>query len=223
MVKPMRVSMKKMLLPAVMAAITGFVAGCASTERTARPPKVDEKARWVVVSTNEPVSSARMERKSSRVPPRQSSYLLAPGGEEARQEIENSGIPPILKKKMLDGEVLTVADVEDLGRYKVSEGTTLKYLQSTGAIYILNSDDVTRLQQAGVRKAVIDYMLATPNQRPVQVVKRYHRYYYPYYDPWYRWGYPHFYHYDYYPRHYYHHHHHFGHRHHGGGLRVYRP
>ena len=29
-----------------------------------------------------------------------------PDGEEARQEIENSGIPPVLKKKMLDGEVL---------------------------------------------------------------------------------------------------------------------
>jgi hypothetical protein len=222
--RPMTVS-KKAYAAGAMMAVAIMIAGCASTTETqTKAPRVDENARWVVVSTNDPVSSARMERDSSRVPPRSNSVLLAPGGEEARNEIENSGVTPILKKKMLDGEVLTVADIEDLGRYKVGEGTILKYLQSTGAIYILNSDDVTRLQQAGVSKAVIDYMLATPNQRPVQVVKRYHRYYYPYYDPWYSWGYPYYHHYHYYPR-YYHHHHHFGgHRSHGGGgLRVHRP
>jgi len=210
---------------AVLLALGGalFVNGCASTEER-ETVKTDPKARWIVVSTNEPVSSRLMEKgDSSKIPPRPASILIEPGNEEARQEIENSGIPPILKKKMLDGEVLTVTDIEDLGRYKVSEATILKCLHSTGAIYILNTDDINRLQQAGLSKAVTDYMLATVKERPVQVVHQYYRYY-GYYDPW--WDYPSFYHYHYYP--YYHHYPYYGgygghHYHHGGGLRVYRP
>jgi hypothetical protein len=211
-----------MLFMVAAVAIGTFVSGCATTETATRAPKVDENARWVVVSTNDPVSSARMERNSSRVPPRYPSFLLSPEGQQARQELETNGIPPMITKKMLDGEVLALADIEDLGRYKVSEAIILKYLQTSGAIYILNSDDVNRLQQAGVSKAVSDYMLATPNQRPVQVVRRYRSYYpYPYYDPW--WGYSGFYSYPYYYPHYYHHHYYGGgHYHSGGGLRVYR-
>jgi hypothetical protein len=123
---------------------------------------------------------------------------------------------------MLDGEVLTLADIEELGRYKVSEATALKYLRSTPVVYILTTDDINRLQQAGVGKGVTDHMLATVKDRPVRVVHRYYRYYdygYGYYDPW--WGYPSYYHYNYYPS-YHHHHHHHGHGH-GGGIRVYRP
>jgi len=212
-----------MLFMVAAVAIGAFVSGCATTQTAAKAPKVDENARWVVVSTNDPVSSARMERNSSRVPPRYGSFLLSPEGQQARQELETNGIPPMITKKMLDGEVLTLADIEDLGRYKASEATVLKYLQASSAIYILNSDDVNRLQQAGVGKTVIDYMLATPNQRPVQVVRRYRSYYpYPYYDPW--WGYSGFYPYSYYSPHYYHHHHYGGgHYRSGGGLRVYRP
>lgn len=217
----MRPVMKTMRLAGAVVAIGAFLSGCATTETTTKAPKVDENARWVVVSTNEPVSSARMERNSSRVPPRHPSFLLAPEGQQARQELETNGIPPILMKKLLDGEALTLADIEDLGRYKVSEATLLKYLQRTGAIYILNTEDINRLQQAGVSKPVIDHMLATVNQRPVQVVRKPYRHYYPYYDPW--WDYPRFYGYYHYPR-YYHHHHHGGHHHRGGGgLRVYRP
>lgn len=194
-----------------------IAAGCASTGEI----KTDPRARWIVVSTNEPVSSRLMEKgDDSKVPPRPLSILLSPEGQEARQEIENSGVPPVLKKKMLDGDVLTVADIEDLGRYKVSEGTILQYLRSTGAVYILNTDDINRLQQAGLSKAVTDYMLATVKDRPVQVVHRYYRYY-GYSDPW--WDYPRYYDYHYYPRYYHYPRHYHGGRHHGGGLRVYRP
>jgi hypothetical protein len=192
-------------------------AGCASTDKP-KTVKVDPNARWVVISTNEPVSSRVMEKgDTSKIPPRPPSVLLRQENLEARQEVENSGMPPALKKKLLDGEVLSVADVEELGRYKVSEATLLKYLRNTAAVYILTTDDINRLQQAGVGKGVTDYMLATVKDRPVRVV---HRYYYPdygYYDPW--WDHPRFHYYHYYPYHHYHHH---GHRH-GGGIRVYRP
>ena len=205
----------------VLLALAAFlISGCASTDEGERTVKTDPRARWIVVSTNEPVSSRLMEKgDDSKIPARPASILLAPDGEEARQEIENSGIPPVLKKKMLDGEVLTVQDIGDLGRYKISEATILKYLRSTPAVYILNTDDINRLQQAGVTSAVTDYMLATVKDRPVRVVHRYYRHY-GYYDPW--WDYPRFYHYNYYPRYYHHHHHGHGHRHGGGGLRVYR-
>ncbi|MCI0745684.1 MAG: hypothetical protein L0Y58_09795 [Verrucomicrobia subdivision 3 bacterium] len=189
-----------------------LLSGCASTNGDRDAP------RWVVVSTNEPVSSDSLERtgepgETLRTSAGASSVLLAPEAQDARQEIENAGLPPVLKKKMLDGEVLSLADIEDLGRYKVSEATMLKYLRATAAIYILRTDDINRLQQAGVSKSVIDYLLATVNERPPKVVRRYyHRYYY---DPWY---YP----YYHYPFYHHYHYYHYGHHHHGG-LRVYRP
>jgi hypothetical protein len=212
------------LFLAMMAAIPVLGPGCASTDdRSARTPY---DARWVVVSTNEPISSDTMEHKdqSSRVPAHPASVLLSADGQAAREEIETNGVPPVLKKKMLDGEVLTVADIEDLARYKISEGTILKYLQATAAIYILRTEDVNHLQQAGVSKPVIDYMLSTANQRPVQVVKKYYRYYN--YDPW--WGYGYYpyssYYYPYYsyPR-YYPYYSHGYYYHGGGGLHVHRP
>ena len=211
--------MKTMFLLALGVAV--IASGCASTEGQ-KTVKVDPNARWVVVSTNDPVSSRVMEKgDTSKVPPRLPSVLLSPENLEARQEIENSGVTPVLKKKLLDGEVLTVADVEELGRYKVSEATTLKYLRNTSAVYILTTDDINRLQQAGVGKGVTDHMLATVKERPVRVVHRYHYPDYGYYDPW--WDYPRFHYYHYYPHHYHHGYHgHHGHRH-GGGIRVYRP
>jgi len=216
-ISPVTLRMKTIALLALGAAF--LISGCASTDDAEPAVKVDPNARWIVVSTNEPVSSPLMEKgDNSKIPPRPEPVLLAADSQDARQEIDNSGIPPVLKKKMLDGEVLTVADIEELGRYKVSEATVLKYLRSTPVVYILTTDDINRLQQAGVSKAVTDHMLATVKDRPVRVVHRYYRYYdYGYYDPW--WGYPGYYHYNYYP--YYYHHHH-GHSH-GGGLRVYRP
>src|SRR5688572_44176 len=210
--------MKATVLLALGAAV--LISGCASTDEE-RTVETDPNARWIIVSTNEPVSSRLMEKgDTSKIPPRPASVLLTPEGQEAKQEIENSAMAPVLKKKMLDGEVLTVPDIEDLGRYKISEATVLRYLRSTPAVYILKTDDINRLQQAGVSKAVTDYMLATVKDRPVRVVHRYHRYY-GYYVPW--WGYPSYYHYGYYPHYYHHHHHHHGHHHHGGGLRVHRP
>jgi hypothetical protein len=204
-----------------------LISGCASTDNGEPTVKVDPNARWIVVSTNEPVSSRLMEQgDTSKVPPLPESVLLAADSQEARQEIENSGIPPDLKQKMLDGAVLTVSDIEELGRYKVSEATVLKYLRTTPVVYILTTDDINRLQQAGVTRGVTDHMLASVKERPVRVVHRYYGYYgypygYPYYDPW--WGYPSYY---YYPRYYHsypHYYYHGGYHHHGGGIRVYRP
>jgi hypothetical protein len=219
-----KLRMKTTALLALGAAV--LVSGCATTDDAEPTVKVDPNARWIVISTNDPVSSPLMEKgDDSIMPPRPESVLLAADSQDARQEIENSGISPALKKKMLDGDVLTVADIEDLGRYKVNEATVLKYVRSTPVVYILTTDDINRLQQAGVGKGVTDHMLATVKDRPVRVVHRYYGYYgYPYYpyayhyDPWYS----SFYNYHYYPYYYGHHHHHHGH-HHGGGIRVYRP
>jgi hypothetical protein len=215
--------MKATYFFAAAAVLAVLASGCASTDSK----NATYDAKWVVVSTNEPASSDTLDRRgdAARVPAHPPSILLAPDGQSAREDIETNGVPPVLKKKMLDGEVLTLADIEDLARYKVSEGTILKYLQATGAIYVLRTEDVNRLQQAGVSKGVIDYMLSTVNQRPVQVVKRYYRYYN--YDPWYYPSYPYYsypYYQYYYPYYSYPYHSHgYYHGGGGGGLRVYRP
>ena len=202
---------------AVLAAIF-VLCGCASTY----DGQSDNNPRWVVVSTNEAVSSDSIRRSGdpdepARTPPPMASVLLAPENQAARQEVESSNLAPALKKKLLDGEVLTLADIEDLGQNKISEATTLKHLRGTRAVYVLRTDDINRLQEAGVSKGILDYMLSTVNQPEVKVVRKY--YYRPYYDPWwdYHWHYPYpyYHHYYYYPGHYHHYHHH-------GGLRVYR-
>ncbi|HMJ63793.1 MAG TPA: hypothetical protein VK615_00470 [Candidatus Binatia bacterium] len=214
--------MKATYFFAAAAVLAVLASGCASTDSK----NATYDAKWVVVSTNEPASSDTLDRRAPNAfggaPAHPPSILLAPDGQSAREDIETNGIPPVLKKKMLDGEVLTLADIEDLAHYKVSEGTILKYLQATGAIYVLRTEDVNRLQQAGVSKGVIDYMLSTVNQRPVQVVKRYYRYYN--YDP--SWYYPSYPYYQYYYPYYSYPYHSHGYYHgggDGGGLRVYRP
>jgi hypothetical protein len=200
---------------AVLGAIF-VLCGCASTYDR----ESNHNTRWVVVSTNEPVSSDLVGRsrdydEAPRPPLHAPSVLLAPENQEARQEVENSNLSPALKKKLLDGEVLTLADIEDLGRNKIGEATILKHLRGTRAVYVLRTDDINRLQEAGLSKGVIDYMLSTVNQPDVKVVrKQYHHYYY---DPWwdYHWHHPFYYrHYHYYPS--------YRHHHGGGGLRVYR-
>src|SRR5687767_4079361 len=148
---------------AVLGAIF-VLCGCASTHERGS----NNNTRWVVVSTNEPVSSDSVAHNrhsdEPRTPSHATSVLLAPENQEARQEVENSNLSPVLKKKLLDGEVLTLADIEDLGRSKISEATILRHLRGTRAVYVLRTDDINRLQEAGLSKGVIDYMLSTVNQ-----------------------------------------------------------
>src|SRR5262245_38091936 len=132
--------MKTMGFIGTVIATVFLLGGCASSKDYKSESGND--ARWVVVSTNDPVSSDSVGRTNDsgaavRVPAVSPSVLLAPENQVARQEIETGNLSPMLKKEMLDGNVLTLADLEDLGRAKISEGTIVKYLRGTRAVYVL--------------------------------------------------------------------------------------
>jgi hypothetical protein len=84
-----------------------------------------------------------------------------------------------------------LAQIQEMTAKGVSDETIIASLRATQAAYHLTSAHVTWLQQAGVRPAVIDYLLSTPRLFPPPP-----RYYYaPARYGWYGWHYPHFYHY----------------------------
>ena len=122
--------------------------------------------------------------------------LQLPQQRAARQEIEQSGVSPGLVRKMLAGEVLSLAEIEELAQKKVSDDTIRKYVTSTGARYSLTVKQIDSLRANAVSNELLDFLLLTSASRsalsyPVYIPM------YPLrlYDPW--WNY------------HYHHHHHF--------------
>jgi hypothetical protein len=112
--------------------------------------------------------------------------VLAACGPTAQQQadytaVERSGVPSATYDKMVHGDPLSLADIEDLSRAHVNDGVILRYIRDQGTIYTLNSGDVTNLRRAGVSQSVVDYML--------QSARQYYDYP-PVYDPWYGpwWG-----------------------------------
>lgn len=87
--------------------------------------------------------------------------LQLPQQQAAREEIEQSGVSATLVKKMLAGQVLSVAEVQELTRKRVSDATIMKYLRSTGAVYFLRADQIGQLQADFASNALIDYLLST--------------------------------------------------------------
>ena len=95
--------------------------------------------------------------------------------------LQQHRVPPALQERMDRGISLELADIIDLSRRGLSPEFILRYLRSTGRVYSLSSYDVVKLRDAGVRPAVIDFMLATPGlygQRYVEPWWGYEPYYY---------------------------------------------
>lgn len=137
--------------------------------------------------------------------------LQLPEQKAAREEVEKSGVSPALVQKMLQGQILTLAEIQELAQHKVSDTNLVKYLRSTGAIYTLTTKQIDELRAASVSNEVLDYLLSTPALRRV--------FYYPtlfpsyLYQPSYRWWDYHHFDYDllHYDLHHYDVHHNSGH------------
>lgn len=195
--------------------VAAGVMGCRSTPRP-QPSSVLETSRplaWSWWPTNEPSATSKVDVASLTnqfvLPP---PLLQLPEQKAAREEIEKSGVSPDLVQKMLQGQVLNLAEIEQLAQKGVSETNIVKYLRSTGAVYFLTSRQVSDLQQAKVGEGVIDYLLRTPAlYRDSALLFRYYYYpplYYPGYSSWHHYDYHHGYHHPYYHRSYWDHHHH---------------
>jgi hypothetical protein len=72
-------------------------------------------------------------------------------------------VSPVLLDKMQHGARLEFADIVELSQRHVPDPFTIRYLQTTYAVYQLNTDDVSMLKHSGVSNRVIDYLLATPS------------------------------------------------------------
>jgi hypothetical protein len=112
-------------------------------------------------------------------------FLVACGPTAQQQAddlaVQRSGVSSATYDKMVHGDPLALADIENLSRAGVNDGVILRYIRDQGTVYTLNSADVVRLRHAGVSQSVIDFML--------QSASNYYAYpgiYDPYYGPW--WG-----------------------------------
>ena len=182
------------LLPLI--AVT--LAGCASPpERSSVYVPASQTFYWPAWMTNAPA-----ETNQSRfvpLPP----LLQLPEQKAAREEVERSGVSPDLVQKMLQGQFLTLAEIQELAQHKVSETNVVKYLRSTGAIYTLTSKQIDELRAASVSTEVVDYLLSTPAMRSTI-------YYSPtyLYRPWNPWWDYHHHHFDWHHHDFHHDHHH---------------
>ena len=190
--------------------------GCRSTPKP-QPAYMLEAPRplvWPWWPTNEPPAAneaavATATTNQFVLPP---PLLQLPEQKAAREEIENSGVSPGLMQKMLQGQILSLAEIRELAQHKASETNIVKYLRSTGAVYSPTTKGVNELQQAKVSDGVIDYLLSTPKLYRDGVLLHQYLYYPPLYYPWYGGWHYYDYHHDFYQHDYHHpswdHHHH---------------
>lgn len=189
----------KLFTSLLLVALVAGVAGC-RTARETQPAYEQAPPRplaWPFWPTNEPSTTnvADVAAQTNRfvLPP---PFLQLPEQKATREEIEKSGVAPELLQKMLQGQVLTLPEIEELAQKRVSETNIVKYLRSTGAVYLLTSRQVTDLQQAHLSEGLIDYLLSTPAlYRDSALFYRYYYYppsYSPGYWPWYHHDYHHY-------------------------------
>ena len=76
--------------------------------------------------------------------------------------VQSSNVPSATYDKMVHGDDLSIADICSLERARVHEGVILRYMRNHSTIYVLSSNDINRLQQAGTSQSLIDYMQGTP-------------------------------------------------------------
>jgi hypothetical protein len=116
-------------------------------------------------------------------------------------QIRQHGVSPAVVGKMETGHVLTPRDVIELTHRGVPDDFIIRQIDDAGVDYILNRDDVKRLQAAHVSRPVMDALFAAsddfashyaPDHRPrVYGAYPYYDYYapygyapYPYYYPY---------------------------------------
>lgn len=171
--------------------------GCTSTSTPSEADKAFEEFRMRMMARHASVTSTQAQRFAAKdsfsqtnqativlLPP----FLQLPEQRAAREEVEKSGVSPGLVEKMLQGQILSLAEIQELVQHKMSDTNLVKYLRSTGAIYTLTTKQIDELRAASVSNEVLDYLLATPALRrtplyyPTFYPSYLHRPYYPWWD-----------------------------------------
>ena len=102
-----------------------------------------------------------------------------------RSVLEQHRVFRPLQERMSYRETLDVGDIVELSTRGVPPDFIIRYLRNTAHVYALTSHEVVKLREAGVRPAVIDYMLSTPSIYAVRYEEPFYHYepYYYYHRP----------------------------------------
>lgn len=108
-------------------------------------------------------------------------------------QIRQRGVSPAVVNKMEDGRVLHPGDVIELTRRGVPDNFIIREIEDAGVDYVLNRDDLKRLKDARVSRAVVGALLAASdefarNYAPGGRVHAYAPYPYGYYYGQYGYG-----------------------------------
>jgi len=79
--------------------------------------------------------------------------------DQDRKTVEKSS--PRTLDRMDRGEPLTINDVIKLSQADVGDQTIIQYIRDTNSSYNLSQSQIRRLQDAGVSKSIIHYMIDT--------------------------------------------------------------
>lgn len=150
------------------------LSGCTTASTSSEADNAFEEFRKGMMARYPSVTSTQTQRSATKdsfsqtnqgtiaLPP---PFLQLPEQRAAREEVEKSGVSPALVEKMLQGQILTLAEIQELAQHKMSDTNLVKYLRSTGGVYALTTKQVDELRTASVSDEVLDYLLATPTLR----------------------------------------------------------
>lgn len=74
-------------------------------------------------------------------------------------------VPSYLIDKMQARLPLELVDIQQLADNGVPDSLIIGYIEQEGSVYQLTVDHVTMMLDSGVSKAVVDYLLLTPQKR----------------------------------------------------------
>jgi tRNA splicing endonuclease len=122
---------------------------------------------------------------------------LTPQTSQNQATLEEAGVDPELARKAAYGKNLEIEDVTKLHAQGATKELILKIIDHSDSVFRLNTEEITRLQTAGVETEIIDAMLATPQENDTRFRPTYPAYHhlrgYPYYPHRsYRYGYHHY-------------------------------
>jgi hypothetical protein len=105
-------------------------------------------------------------------------------------QIRQHGVSPVVVNKMEDGRVLHPGDVIELTRRGVPDSFIIRQIDDTGVDYVLNRNDVKRMQEAHVSHRVMDALIVASEDfaghyAPGGHVHAYAAYPSDYYEPYY--------------------------------------
>ena len=89
-------------------------------------------------------------------------------GMDAQQEAQIQAQAPQTYARIQQNEPLSVTDVKELARAGVGDELIISQIRNSRSIYRLNTAEIIGLKDAGVSENIIDFMINTQTQTPLE-------------------------------------------------------